>query len=328
MYPFLALALLVSRSVYAADSQKTLCDVSAAVIDIPSGQTNISVPANAKPNFIAVGLGTQNYTCSDSGTYTSVGAVAELLDISCFVQDPVFTQLRKRAPFPDGDEVWAHEAQVRALLGPQRLRLGQHYFITNPVTGQGISPKFDFTTDLFTNDSNAFITNTKIGNLAAKNSTQDVDLLQLGNLQGSLADFTFRIDTHFGQPPESCQPGSQPIQVRYSAKYWFFKNSTSSAGGSSNGSGTKASTLNALSDGDTDPATIQKLLNYAPIVLGLLGVTTILSLILVVLGIFTLCRRRRSSGPTRSAAYRPVQLPRAKTPMDGGYKDDLEPYGA
>lgn len=261
MYSLALAALLLSNSVHAAHaadpSQKTLCDVSAAVIDIPPGQTNISLPPNIKPNFIAVGLGTQNYTCSDSGTYTyavpvpplvprltnvlcrSAGAVAELLDISCFVTDPVFAQLRKRAPFPDGDEVWNHEASVRALLGPQRLRLGQHYFVTNPVSNQGISPKFDFTSDLLTNDSTAFITNTKVGNLAAPNRTQDVDWLELGNLQGSLADFTFRVDTHFGQPPHTvgrqalyvhipladqqfynqCQPGSSPIQVRYSAKY-------------------------------------------------------------------------------------------------------------
>jgi hypothetical protein len=69
MYQLLAFApLLVSSAVYAAQS---ICDVSAAVIKLPSGQTSISQPSSGmKPKYIAAGMGTQNYTCSSSGTYT------------------------------------------------------------------------------------------------------------------------------------------------------------------------------------------------------------------------------------------------------------------
>ncbi|KAF8515961.1 hypothetical protein JB92DRAFT_2542830, partial [Gautieria morchelliformis] len=196
------------------------CDVSNAKLDIPSGQTNVTLPSGVKPRFITVGLGTQNYTCSSSGTYINVGAVAELLDISCLVSDKAFTSLRKRAPFPDSDAVWEHEARVRALLGPNRLRLGQHYFETNPTGAAGVTPVFDFRGDLLKNDSQAFTAVTKLGGLLAPtNSTQDVDWLELSTFQGNAASFVFRVDTHFGQPPKTCQPGSAQIQVRYSAKY-------------------------------------------------------------------------------------------------------------
>jgi hypothetical protein len=95
-----------------------------------------------------------------------------------------------------------------------------------------------------------------------------------------------------------------------------------------------ASTMNDLSsvqsstdpNSDFDSGTLDKLLKYEPIFLGLLGVTTVLSLILLALGIAILCMRR-SSIPTRSApAFHPVQLPRAKEPMADSYRDDPVPY--
>ena len=221
MYPLFALTpLLLSSAVYAT---QTLCDVSNAVIDIPPGQTNLSLPSGIVPKFIAVGLGTQNYTCSSAGTYTyvlislrflkpftvhlllrNVGAFAELIDISCFVTNPGFASLRKRAPFPDSDAVWNHEAQVRAFLSSS-IRLGFHFFQNVTIGGvSGLYPIWDFRGDLLKNDSQAFVAATKIGDLLSPdNSTQDVDWLELTGVQGELSSFVYRVDSHFGQPPKT-----------------------------------------------------------------------------------------------------------------------------
>ena len=61
-----ALASTVVAQYYAG------CDVSQAIIDIPQNQSLLEVPAGLVPNSIALGVGIQNYTCTDSGNYTYV----------------------------------------------------------------------------------------------------------------------------------------------------------------------------------------------------------------------------------------------------------------
>jgi hypothetical protein len=80
------------------------CPVSTFKLALPGNQTVLSIPAGVKPVYIALGVGVQNYTCSN-GTfayvsfcsshlysnsthefpqyYRSTGAVAALYDISC-----------------------------------------------------------------------------------------------------------------------------------------------------------------------------------------------------------------------------------------------------
>lgn len=53
----------------------TGCSLKAAVPDIPAGQTTLSVPSGLSVEYVALGLGVQNYTCGSTGTYTSVPRV-------------------------------------------------------------------------------------------------------------------------------------------------------------------------------------------------------------------------------------------------------------
>ncbi|KAF8578799.1 hypothetical protein K439DRAFT_1638525 [Ramaria rubella] len=348
MFPLLVFVpALLSTSVYAITT--TVCAVSTELLDIPTGQSNISVSASLQTAYIAIGLGTQNYSCSSSGTYVSTGAVAELFDISCLSADSSFGFLRKRYEiFPDSDAVWEHEAQVRATLGAQAERLGMYYHVSDlegytvPQTAVAGSliPVWDFRGFSIQGDNQAFVAGEVVGTLVASDPLQDIPWQQYEVIAGDLSIFVFSVDTHFGQPPSSCSPGSADIQVRYSAKYWFLKAATSTSSPASTfnletdvtGSNSfKSSSVNAAvsSDSDLDPAMLQQILKYAPVILALLGVTTILSLILVVLATMNFWRGRRSGITSRSAsaAYQPVQLPRAKH-MEESYHDEIERYGS
>ncbi|KAK7032609.1 hypothetical protein VNI00_012872 [Paramarasmius palmivorus] len=165
------------------------CDVSK--VKVAAG----TLPAQTAPTkYIAYGFGTQNYTCGADGKYASAGALAQLYDISC-----------------------SYKAKTGYFI-PQK-HLGEHYFLTNPVTGTGISPKWDFTRAM--SNANAFIIGARQAGIPALTGSSDVDWLYLSNVQGSLATEVYRTDTRGGQPPASCTPGSAPITVWYSAIYWL-----------------------------------------------------------------------------------------------------------
>ncbi|KAJ8515689.1 hypothetical protein ONZ45_g6931 [Pleurotus djamor] len=202
MFSLALVALTVASAVFAAPSQATGCNISNAVLKLPAGQTGLVAPTG-KPSFIAGAIGVQNYTCSDAGTYTSVGALAELVDISCSYGTSSFDTIQDNWYL-----IWTP--------------LGEHYFIPNPVTGTGLSPKWDFTSHGATSGNhNAFVVGARSGGLPSPSGSANVDWLSLSNVQGRLANQVFRVDTKGGQPPSSCRPGTS-ISVKYTSKYWFF----------------------------------------------------------------------------------------------------------
>ncbi|KAF9010093.1 hypothetical protein BDQ17DRAFT_1347534 [Cyathus striatus] len=199
------------------------CDISRArILDLPS---TLPTP-DTTLSFVAVAFGTQNYTCGSTGTYTNIGAFAELIDISCIYGTPVFSGVQDILY-----DVW--NAAPREITTAEIVNtlqsfvktpaiLGQHYFVQNPITGQGISPKWDFTSAVFAGNPNAFVVGAKVGDILAPTGSQDIDWLALTKAVGSLADQVYRTDTHKGQPPSSCTPGSPDIFVKYTSKYWLF----------------------------------------------------------------------------------------------------------
>ena len=73
----LKLAVILSIPVFTAALPKVArtqtyqdCPVANAVLTFPEGQTALSLPSGQVPNQILLGVGVQNYTCSDAGTYT------------------------------------------------------------------------------------------------------------------------------------------------------------------------------------------------------------------------------------------------------------------
>ncbi|KDQ58797.1 hypothetical protein JAAARDRAFT_69216 [Jaapia argillacea MUCL 33604] len=220
------LSLLVALpAVFAAPSVPVGCDPSGDAISIPSNQTQLWVNSTVgTPSFIALGVGVQNYTCGNTSTYTNVGAVAELFDISCLYHTPIFTHLSELAydKWNCTPEVTASDI-INDLSGIHNpIVLGQHYYVTNPVTGTGISPKWDFTSASESGNPNAFVVAAKIGDLPAPTGKTDVDWVQLKAIQGDLASYVFRVATKGGQPPASCTPGSPLLSVKYTAQYWLY----------------------------------------------------------------------------------------------------------
>lgn len=91
--------------------------------------------------------------------------------------------------------------------------LAQHYFIPNPVTGSGLSPKWDFTSSgKFEGQEDAFVVARGQGSLPAPTDpTKDIAWLEVVNIQGDAANIVFRTDTRGGQPPTSVRPTSRPF---------------------------------------------------------------------------------------------------------------------
>ncbi|PCH35191.1 hypothetical protein WOLCODRAFT_166107 [Wolfiporia cocos MD-104 SS10] len=203
------------------------CSITSFKPSFPSNQTQLVIPTDIEPRFIGLGFGVQNYTCSSSNTYTSLGAFAELIDVSCYVNESWFGGIQNYAY-----NVWSNLSEVVSIAEvidyihsvnpPQNL--AQHYFVPNPV-GTGLSPKWDFTSSgEFNGNPNAYVIGRVNGTLPSPDDpTKDVTWLEVLNVQGDIADEVFRFDTVGGQPPSSCTYGSSAnISVDYVSKYIFY----------------------------------------------------------------------------------------------------------
>jgi len=188
------------------------CPVTADQLTFPAN-SSIAVPSGVAPLNVALGFGVQNYTCTN-GTYASIGALATLVDISCLYGTPEFPKVQ--------NDFFAlpsfAQTAIANIVKKTPLLLGYHYFVTNPVSGVGISPKFAQAA----NGGAVFTTLAKAGSIHSPAGTSNVDWLQLSSIAGTWATTVFRVDTKAGQPPATCT-GTGSISVPYAAKYWFFK---------------------------------------------------------------------------------------------------------
>ncbi|KAG6823481.1 hypothetical protein H0H93_003586, partial [Arthromyces matolae] len=135
----------------------------------------------------------------------NVGAVAELFDISCLYHTSGFANIT------DFTYALWHAApsfltasSIISVLHPVGTPaiLGQHYYVTNPVGGVGVSPKWDFTSQGATRGNpNAYVVASKVASLNAPTGAQDIAWVQLAAVTGSLATEVYRTDTRGGQPP-------------------------------------------------------------------------------------------------------------------------------
>ncbi|KAG9101221.1 hypothetical protein FRC06_003261 [Ceratobasidium sp. 370] len=213
---FLSALSLVS----AAPAQKSYgCDVSDALLDLPS--TNVlKIPTDAKPNYIALGVGTQNYTCTAAGNYTSAGAVAVLIDIGCLYEydtklfDDIQDKVYNLIPMYSHQKPSWHK--IEAMLKYYPYILGDHYFTARDGA---IAPVFDFRARSKKGDENAFTIDKRVAGIPSPDGKKNVDWLQLQSVAGQLAKYTFRVDTKGGVAPKSCSKEGHVITVPYTTKY-------------------------------------------------------------------------------------------------------------
>jgi len=194
------------------------CSTSNAKLVLPEGQTALT-PPTGDPSFVLLGVGFQNYTCSASGNYTSIGATADLFDLSCLSEsNPKAFEGIQDLAFAGWMATPLKDMKKLTKLVPEKL--GEHFFINK--VGGGIAPVWDFRGDSAPDKPDAFVVASKVASIKAPTGSQDVDWLQLKGVSGGLAASIYRTDTRGGQPPASCTPGSGEIQVKYVSKYWLY----------------------------------------------------------------------------------------------------------
>ncbi|KAJ4474203.1 hypothetical protein C8R41DRAFT_775336 [Lentinula lateritia] len=206
------------------DTSSSGCTVSTAIVPNQGGEL---LHPTYNVTQIGLGIGTQNYSCSSTGNYTSVGAVAELYDVSCEYFTAAFSNVSAEAY-----RLWAAaptyytESTLIDVLYAYRGTpsvpsiLGQHYFVPNP-TGSGLSPKWDFTSELFAGNNAAYVIGRTVGDIPSPDGSTNIDWLYLINVQGGLAQEVYRTNTTGGQPPAECTPGST-VAVKYTSLYCGF----------------------------------------------------------------------------------------------------------
>lgn len=172
-------------------------------------------------NFLALGCGVQNYTCTSAGTYSwvmvacglstitkmlgrSTGALANLYDISTLFGSEEFTS----AP-NCGLEIWSADqgetnpfnSQLDTLINSNFgiPKLGIHQFDNFNGTAD---PAFDFTESQ--NNANDFMIAVKTAQVSPPSDpSANVAWLALSNVSGSLSSGGYRVFTAGGEQPSS-----------------------------------------------------------------------------------------------------------------------------
>lgn len=186
----------------------TACDVS--LVNQPVAPTPLPPPAShLKLSTIAIGRGTQNFTCATS-TSSSVptpnGAIATLYDGSCIASRSPSTSARFTAEL--------HKVPLDSI--PSQLPSSGHHYFPDSTT-----PAFDMLNTVLG------ITRLKKGasSPAPANQNGDVPWLQLiSQVEGTTGKTgqIYRLNTASGTPPTTCEGMAATFEVQYAAEYWFY----------------------------------------------------------------------------------------------------------
>ncbi|PKX99187.1 DUF3455 domain-containing protein [Aspergillus novofumigatus IBT 16806] len=197
---------------------------------IPLCDTKPALPAPShgmKLKFVALGRGTQNYTCSLSDKSTSpvaIGAVATLFDASCLAShnSAILHGLPSAMSKVSTDAL----GLFAMLLGQMTSRtssgliLGEHYF-----TGTG-APMFDLRIgghkDWLQAKKGSSVPAPSQVSSHSKDGEDNVPWLKLGFADGLGIREVYRIHTSGGQAPTSCKGQKESFEVEYAAEYWFY----------------------------------------------------------------------------------------------------------
>jgi hypothetical protein len=218
------LSVLLALGWHAAASPTSL-DKRASIVPALSASCNLNnaaLPKSALPppsaglslSHVAIGRGTQNYTCADSTAASipvQVGAMASLYNATCLAaESPLLLNMLPgialEFPVPAATDVAAN-----AFLS------GHHYFL-------------DKTTPFFNLDTAQHSWGTAAcakGNSSnAPNPTKDVPWLMLTvkSADGCTLSQVYRVNTVGGVAPANCAGQPATVLVDYAAEYWMFSN--------------------------------------------------------------------------------------------------------
>ncbi|KXT18533.1 hypothetical protein AC579_2250 [Pseudocercospora musae] len=199
------------------------CDL--ASVSLPQAPKPLPPPSEGmKLYHVAVGRGTQNYTCDLSNSTAvpvAAGAVASLFNVTCLSANSP-TLLNKlpnialELPVPKSNDA----------TSPIYQDLSGHHYFTDSTTAY-----FNLDTTLTSYGAGGF---KKINSTAAP---EDACVGQNGKGYGAVpwlklsAKTTddcvfqeiFRINTAGGVAPDTCRGQKDEFQIEYSAEYWFYE---------------------------------------------------------------------------------------------------------
>ncbi|KAI9833646.1 MAG: hypothetical protein M1819_003599 [Sarea resinae] len=200
-------------------SAVTRRDLSSLTLPQPGTTPLPSPAADLTLKLVALGRGTQNYTCANSSaTPTSVGALATLFNASALAAAdlPLLDEtVAASVYFPDPSHPCTSFTLPPALTS---AIAGHHYFAADGT------PTFDL-------GSFGFLRGMKIADSPAPanapnspNGAGAVDWLALTAKTGSFGvSEVYRVETAGGKAPASCAGvGKAGVQVEYAAEYWFY----------------------------------------------------------------------------------------------------------
>ncbi|KAI1812237.1 hypothetical protein GGS20DRAFT_558990 [Poronia punctata] len=218
--------------------QAPLCDLSNAHIPTVSKSPLPPPTAGLKVKHVAIGRGTQNYTCPATSPSSSppvaAGAVATLFNASCVASTypdllHVIPRLALYFDLDLGASVDALNAQLNRVtrLGPTNLDVSGKHFFTNATT-----PFFNLDTSRHRigeapcSKTNA--TDAPEDAPKGRNGEKAVPWLRLAtNEQGTTGGIheVYRVQTVGGSAPETCEGQPEAFTVQYAAEYWFYAES-------------------------------------------------------------------------------------------------------
>jgi hypothetical protein len=219
-------------------SQAPVCDLS-----------SVKLPESALPppsaglylKHVAVGRGTQNYTCDTSNPSSApvlFGAVATLFNASCIASSyPDVLKLVPKvalqfdlpgaASGPPGPAGGPGPGPAENKMGPIDYALSGHHFFTDVTTPY-------FTLDTTPDSQYGTIPCAKLNQTAApadapkgQQGESAVAWLKLRSKDGATGDLqeVYRVGTAGGSSPPTCKGMPASFEVQYSAEYWFYAGS-------------------------------------------------------------------------------------------------------
>ncbi|KAF2740772.1 hypothetical protein EJ04DRAFT_507786 [Polyplosphaeria fusca] len=190
------------------------CDLDS--VQMPIAPTPLPPPSSGlKLSHVAVGRGTQNYSCtpnSPASTPVAVGATASLFNATC-------SAVRAPAVLADVTK-HALEFAVPTSEVAQRLLSGHHEF------NESGSPFFTLGSDAtrwgWVNCKKNGTSNAPDDAAKGPNGLGSVPWLKLSGVDGDYKEI-YRLNTAGGVAPKTCGSIQGNFTVEYAAEYWFFK---------------------------------------------------------------------------------------------------------
>jgi hypothetical protein len=199
------------------------CDLTRA--ELPQSPEPLEPPSEGLIlKHVAIGRGTQNYTCDLSNSTAvpvAAGAVATLFNASCVASSyPDLLHLlpglsmRFDVPYP------YTPSEAPPHMGPSDLAVSGNHYFTDLKT-----PFFDLLGLGNIGCAKHSSVNAPGSAPAGAGGEKAVPWLKLSAKEGATGDLreVYRVETAGGSAPATCQGQAASFTVQYAAQYWFFE---------------------------------------------------------------------------------------------------------